>query len=111
MLERTAAESAALADELRNVLHQVEELVHAVGEDRDAAVVAARDRMSGVLDSAKGRLADLERSATRKAKKLRKAANSYVSDNPWTALSIGAGIGLLLGALLGPGGRRGRSEE
>src|SRR5258708_923903 len=107
MLERTAAESAALADELRNVLHQVEELVHAVGEDRDAAVVAARDKMSGVLDSAKGRLADLERIASRRARKLRKAANSYVRDNPWTALSIGTGVGLVLGALLGPG--RGRS--
>ena len=109
MLERTAAESAALADELRNVLHQVEELVHAVGEDRDAAVVAARDKMNGVLDSAKGRLADLERNTTRKAKRLHKNARNYVRDNPWTALSIGAGVGLLLGALLGPG--RGRSEE
>ncbi len=109
MLERTAAESAALADELRNVLHQVEELVHAVGEDRDAAVVAARDKMSGVLDSAKGRLADLERNTTRKVKRLHKNARTYVRDNPWTALSIGAGVGLLLGALLGPG--RGRSEE
>ncbi len=111
MLERTAAESAALADELRNVLHQVEELVHAVGEDRDAAVVAARDKMNGVIDSAKGRLTDLERIASRRAKKLRKAANSYVSDNPWTALSIGAGVGLLLGALLGPGRRPPPSEE
>ncbi len=111
MLERTAAESAALADELRNVLHQVEELVHAIGEDRDAAVVAARDRVNSVVDTAKGHLAAIERNTTRTAKKFRKAARNYVSDNPWTALSIGAGVGLVLGALLGPRRQNGSAEE
>jgi ElaB/YqjD/DUF883 family membrane-anchored ribosome-binding protein len=119
MLERTAAEGAALAKELRNVLSQVEELVHALGEDRDAAVVAARDRMNSVMSAAKGRLADIERTTHRSVKQVRRAARGavtsardYASENPWTVASIGAAVGILLAIVLRPGRRnRPKSED
>ncbi len=110
MLERTAAEGAALAKELRNVLSQAEELVHALGEDRDAAVVAARDRMNSVVSTARGRLADIERTTQRSVRKFRRAARGavtsardYASENPWTVASIGAAVGILLAIVLRPG--------
>jgi len=117
MLERTAAEGAALAKELRNVLSQVDELVHALGEDRDAAVVAARDRMNSVMSTSRDRLADIERATHRNVKKVRRAARGaitsardYATENPWTVASIGAAVGILLAIVLRPS-RRERAES
>jgi ElaB/YqjD/DUF883 family membrane-anchored ribosome-binding protein len=116
MLERTAAEGAALAKELRNVLSQVEELVHALGEDRDATVIAARDRMNSVMSTARGRLADIERTTQRSVKRFRRTAHGavtsardYAGEHPWTLASIGAAVGILLAIVLRPG-RRERAE-
>ena len=118
MLERTAVESAALAKELRNVLNQVDELVHALGEDRDAAVVAARDRMNSVMSTARGRLSDIERVTHRNVKKLRRAtrgavtsARDYATENPWTLASIGAGIGIVLALMLRPSRKENTDDE
>ena len=45
MLERTAAQSAALAEELRNVVRQAEKLLIALGEDREEALVELRQHL------------------------------------------------------------------
>jgi ElaB protein len=109
MMERTAASSAALANELRIVLQQVEELVHAIGDDRDDALKAIRNRVNDTLGTAKDRLADIEKRAQLGARRARTAVRAYARDNPWTTLSIGAAVGLVLGAILMPRGspRRG----
>jgi ElaB/YqjD/DUF883 family membrane-anchored ribosome-binding protein len=110
MMERTAASSAALAAELRIVLHEVEELIHAIGEDRDDALKEIRNRVTDAVDSAKGRLADIERRTQRKARRIHTAARTYASGHPWTTLSIGAAVGLVVGAALAPG-TRGNSDS
>ncbi len=98
MMERTAASSAALANELRIVLEQVEELIHAIGDDRDDALKSVRNRVNDVVGSAKDRLADMEKRAYVGARR----ARAYARNNPWTTLSIGAAVGLVLGAALVP---------
>ncbi len=103
MMERTAASSAALADELRFVLQQVEALMHAIGDDRDDAVREVRTRVRDAMDSAKARLTDIERRAQRKVRHVRAGARAYAVENPWTTLSVGAAVGLVLGAILVPG--------
>ena len=108
-MERTAASSAALANELRIVLQQVEELVHAIGDDRDDALKAIRNRVSDTVGTARGRLADIEKRAHLSARRARTAARAYARDNPWTTLSIGAAVGLVLGAVLVPKGGNRRS--
>jgi ElaB protein len=109
MMERTAASSAALANELRIVLQQVEELIHAIGDDRDDALKEIRNRVNGVVGNAKDRLADMEKRAQVGARRARTVARAYARDNPWTTLSIGAAVGLILGAILVP--KRSRRTE
>jgi ElaB/YqjD/DUF883 family membrane-anchored ribosome-binding protein len=109
MMERTAASSAALANELRIVLQQVEELVHAIGDDRDDALKAIRNRVSDTVGTARDRLADIEKRTQLSARRARTVARAYARDNPWTTLSIGAGVGLVLGAILAPKGSGRRS--
>jgi ElaB/YqjD/DUF883 family membrane-anchored ribosome-binding protein len=100
MLEHTAASSAALAEELRNVVQQAEELLRAVSDDGDEAVSALRDRVFEAVDTAKTRLSDLEQQAQRATKRIASAAETYIRENPWTTVGIAIGAGLLLGALL-----------
>jgi ElaB/YqjD/DUF883 family membrane-anchored ribosome-binding protein len=98
MLERTAAQSAALAEELRNVVRQAEKLLVALGEDREEALVELRQHVTVAVAEAKKRLADFEEQARRLKDTAGAAMDVYVRENPWTAVSIGAALGVLLGA-------------
>jgi ElaB/YqjD/DUF883 family membrane-anchored ribosome-binding protein len=100
MLERTAAQSAALAEELRNVVRQAEKLVVALGEDREEALIELREHVTVAVEEAKKRLADFEEQARRFKDTAGAAMDGYVRENPWTAIGIGAALGLLLGSWL-----------
>ena len=105
MLERTAAQSAALAEELRNVVRQAERLVLAIGEDREAALSELRERLSVAVTEAKQRLADFEKQARRFKDNAGAAVDAFVQENPWTAVGIGAALGLILGSWIASGSR------
>ena len=100
MMERTAAQSAALAEELRNVMRQAEKLVIALSEDREEALVELRERMSVAVTEGKKRLAEFEEQAQRFKDTAGAAVDQYVRENPWTAVGVGAAIGLILGSWL-----------
>jgi len=105
MMERTAAQTAALAEELRNVVHQAEKLVVALSEDRDQALIELRERMSVALAEARKRLADFEEQARLLEDTAGRATNQFVRENPWTAVGVAAAVGLILGSWLASDGR------
>jgi ElaB/YqjD/DUF883 family membrane-anchored ribosome-binding protein len=98
MMERTAERSAALVDELRNVVVQAEALLQAIASDKDEAIVVLRDRVSGAVSAAKSRIAELETQASIVAQRASIATEAYVRENPWTVVGGAAAIGLILGA-------------
>jgi ElaB/YqjD/DUF883 family membrane-anchored ribosome-binding protein len=105
MLERTAAQGAALAEELRNVVRQAEKLVLAIGEDREEVLGELRERLSLALEEARNRLAEFEEQARRLRENTGAVVDELVRDNPWTAVGIGAAVGLILGSWMASGGR------
>jgi ElaB/YqjD/DUF883 family membrane-anchored ribosome-binding protein len=105
MLERTAAQSAALAEELRNVVRQAEKLITAIGEDREEALSELRERLSVAVAEARQRLADFEENARRLKDSVGAAVDELVQENPWTAVGIGAALGLILGSWIASGSR------
>jgi ElaB/YqjD/DUF883 family membrane-anchored ribosome-binding protein len=105
MLERTAAQSAALAEELRNVMRQAEKLVVALSEDKDAALIELRERVSAALGTAQERIAEFETQARRLKDTAAPVVDEYVRENPWTVVSVAAALGLLMGAWLASGSR------
>lgn len=109
MLEHTAESSAALAEELRNVVNQAEELLRAVSEDSNETISALRERVYGAVDNAKTRLADLEQEAQRAGQRVANAAESYIREHPWITVGAAVGLGLLIGTLVA-GGRAGSDE-
>lgn len=100
MLERTATQSAALAEELRSVVRQAEKLLTALSEDREEALVQLRQRVTVAIGEAKQRLAGFEERARRFKATAGAAMDVYVRENPWTAAGIGAALGLILGSWL-----------
>lgn len=99
MMERTAERGAALVDELRNVVTQAEALLEALGQDKDEALSALRERVHGAVDAAKARLADLEQQAGVVAQRASVAVEAYTRENPWTVIGGAVAAGLILGSL------------
>lgn len=99
MMERTAEQSAALADELRKVAAQVETLLEALSEDKTEAIGTLRQRARSSLDTAKVRLAEIERQAAAMAQRASIETQAYVRENPWTVAGGALATGLMLGAV------------
>ena len=89
----------ALAAELKRIVEQAEALMAAAGTD-NATIDALKERVNETISSARDKLADLEQDARQRGKRAAVAAESWVRTNPWAALAIGAGIGLIVGALI-----------
>jgi ElaB/YqjD/DUF883 family membrane-anchored ribosome-binding protein len=91
--------SEALAAELRRIVDQAEQLMAAAGAD-SATLGALKDRVHETIGSAREKLADLEQEARQRGRRAAVSTESWVKSNPWAALAIGAGIGLIVGALV-----------
>ncbi len=101
MSDLSAAQKDKLVSDLRNVIHDAEELLKMTAGDVGEDAVALRDRLRMRLLHAKDSLHDLQISAIEKAKAAGHKADDYVHDHPWQSIGIAAGFGLLVGLLIG----------
>jgi ElaB/YqjD/DUF883 family membrane-anchored ribosome-binding protein len=93
-----------LAD-FRVVVADAEELLKATaaeaGEKVSVKVAELRTRLEDHLAVAKVKLADAQAIASERTKAMADATDGYVRDNPWRAVGVSAGIGLIIGLLIG----------
>ncbi len=108
-MSETTQSAAALGEELRHIVDHAEALLGALADDDDARLDSLRRRVSDSIESARARLEDMERDANRASARAVAAVERWMRDNPWTVVAIGAGIGLVAGALLA--GRRRRTPR
>ncbi|WP_341477011.1 DUF883 family protein [Solimicrobium silvestre] len=54
-----------------------------------------------LLDTAMAKARDTQINAINTSKRMAASADGYVRENPWRTIATGAGIGLLLGVILG----------
>jgi ElaB/YqjD/DUF883 family membrane-anchored ribosome-binding protein len=106
MSAETAAARDKLAADLKAVVADTEELLHATAGQTGEKINAARLRATETLRAAKARMVEIEQAAVEQAKAAAKAADQYVHENPWQAVGIAAGAGFLLGWLAGHGRHR-----
>lgn len=90
-----------LLDELRSVLHSAEEFAHAASSQSGDKLAIARDKMEATLRNARERLGAAEDAVAASAKEAVATTERSIKDHPWSAVSISAGIGLLVGILIG----------
>jgi len=101
MSELSAAQKDKLMADLKAVLVDAEALLAATAHDASAGVVELRAKAQATLARAKDGLLDAQGAVIDKAKAAAKATDGYVHEHPWKSVGVAAGVGLLLGMLIG----------
>ena len=92
-----------LMQDLRVVVADAEELLRATAGQAGEKMSAARERIQENLAAAKQRLAAAQDAVVARTKEAAKVTDEYVHENPWRAVGIGAGVGLIIGMLISRG--------
>ena len=100
MTPDTAVSKEKLAQDLKIVIADAEELLRATASQAGEKAAAARARIEASLATAKVKLSEAERALLEKTKQAAKATDEFVHDNPWRAVGIAAVAGLVLGVLI-----------
>ena len=90
-----------LVSDMKVVVSDAEEILRATAGVAGEKMVDLRERINERLRDAKLRIADAEAALVDKTKAAARATDDYVNENPWQAVGIAAGIGLLLGIIIG----------
>jgi ElaB/YqjD/DUF883 family membrane-anchored ribosome-binding protein len=78
-----------------------ESLLKATAGQSGEAVAAMRAKVGESLAVAKVKLTEVEQLALEKAKAAAAATDEYVHEHPWHAVGVAAGVGLVIGLLIG----------
>jgi ElaB/YqjD/DUF883 family membrane-anchored ribosome-binding protein len=100
MTEAVVDKNKLIAD-FKVVVSDAEELLRATANQAGDKAADLRVRMQARLADAKVQLADAEAVLVDKAKQAGRVADEYVQDNPWRSVGIAAGVGLIVGLLIG----------
>ena len=90
-----------LVADLKVVVADAEELLRATASQAGEKVAAAREKIGESLREAKYQLSRAEEAIIDRTKQAAKATDAYVQENPWRAVGIAAGVGLVIGLLIG----------
>jgi ElaB/YqjD/DUF883 family membrane-anchored ribosome-binding protein len=91
------AATERLVEDLKAVVRDGEDLLKAGARDLTERGMAARERLSTALESAKETQQNLQAQAAAQVK----AADRMVRDYPYHSLGVALGVGLLIGILAG----------
>jgi ElaB/YqjD/DUF883 family membrane-anchored ribosome-binding protein len=101
MADDSAVSREKLVQDLKAVVDDAEELLRATASQAGERVAALRERVQENLKRAKVKLAQAEDVLVDRSKLAARAADEFVHENPWRAVGIAAGIGLIVGLLIG----------
>ena len=90
-----------IVSDMKVVVSDAEEILRATAGVAGEKMVDLREQIADRLHDAKMRLADAEAALVDKTKAAARATDDYVNENPWQAVGIAAGVGLLLGIIIG----------
>ena len=99
-MDGEASRTDRLANDLKNLVADAEELLKATASQAGDKIGVARQKIEQSLIEGKKALADAEKTIVEKSKEAAEIADDYVRENPWSAIGIAAGIGLVLGLLI-----------
>jgi ElaB/YqjD/DUF883 family membrane-anchored ribosome-binding protein len=89
-----------LVEDLKVVMRDAEALIKATSAQTGEKIQEVRARAEESLRQARTRLTVIEDEAMQRAREVADATEEYVKENPWQAVGIAAGVGLLVGLLL-----------
>ncbi|WP_338770768.1 DUF883 domain-containing protein [Massilia sp. METH4] len=89
-----------LMGDLKNAINDAEQWLRGAANASSEDLGEAKTRFQETLRTAKTNLLTLEDSAVAKGKLAAQYADTYVHDNPWRSVVIGAVVGLLAGVII-----------
>ncbi len=101
MSEMAPVTKDKLMTDLRTVVADAEELLRATANQAGDKVADLRGKLQTHLASAKASLADAQAAVVDRAKAVGHATDDYVHENPWRSVGVAAGIGFIVGLLIG----------
>lgn len=97
----TDVQREKVTNDLKNVIHDAEELLKQSAGEASAEATAMRERIRMRLMEAKDSLLQLQATAVERAKFAGRKADDFVHEHPWQAVGIAAGVGVVAGLLTG----------
>ncbi|MGZ5037809.1 MAG: DUF883 family protein [Usitatibacter sp.] len=88
-----------LANDFRAVMTDAQDLLESLGNEGGARLDEVKSRAKSSIALAQRRVTELQSNAIARAKAAARGTQEYVSDNPWRAIGIGAGVGVVIGYL------------
>ncbi len=112
MFESNTTRTNGAASSLNGAMNSTQSDVKSLVKDAQSLLQAAasltgekaedlRQRGMQMLDVALGKASQVQDQALVKGKELAQSADVYVKDNPWRTVAAAAGVGLLVGVILG----------
>ncbi len=101
MEEMTADHKEKLVSDLRTVISDAEEVLRMTADEVGETATSLRARIQTRMDQAKVDLKRAQHAVVVKAKAAGIATDEFVHDKPWQSIGIAAGVGLVIGLLIG----------
>jgi len=99
--EITCSNREKLVADMKNVVADTEEILRATAGVAGEKMAELRERIGESLQDAKVRIAEAEELLVDRTKAAARATDEFVNEKPWQAVGIAAGVGLLLGIIIG----------
>ncbi|NDI86147.1 DUF883 family protein [Undibacterium crateris] len=90
-----------LMHDLNQVIRDAEDLLRNTEQQGSEGFKSAKERFEHTLRNAKAEVARIEDLVVTRTRDAAKATDVYVKENPWQSAGIAAGVGLLVGLLIG----------
>lgn len=103
-MENTHSEAVTkeqLINDFKVVVADAEALLKATANQSGEKIAALRDKAEESLRAGKIRMAEAQEALLVRTREAADTADVYVHENPWRAVGIAAGIGLVVGLLIG----------
>ena len=101
MNDVTVVNKDKLIADMKVVMADADELLRATANLAGDKVTELRGKIQSNLANARTSLADAQAVAVEKAREVGHATDDFVHANPWRSVGIAAGVGLIVGLLIG----------
>ena len=98
--EHISSNADQLIGEFKALMADAEALIKATEDHPSETIGSIRNKALETLSGAKESISQLDGSLTDKAKVVAEGADDFVHRNPWEAVGVAAGLGILIGLLI-----------
>jgi len=97
----TSSSYKTVRNDMKTLVKEAQELFREAAATTGDKAEDLRSKGLGLLEAAVDAAQNAQALAIEKGKEVAKRTDDYVHDNPWRSIAISAGIGLLVGLVIG----------